>query len=214
MVSLSTLGAFVALAFVVIVIPGPSVMFIVGRALQHGRRAALVSVVGNTGGEVVHTILVAAGVGAVIAASANAFVILKWAGGLYLVYLGVQAIRHRGDGLDIDEEQPSSAPPSNSVLLRESLVVGVLNPKTIVFVAAVLPQFVDPARGAAWLQILVLGFVFAVIALISDGAYALAAGTARQWLTGSPTRVERIRATGGAMIATVGLVLIASRRAA
>ncbi len=99
MISWGTVAAFSALAFVVIVIPGPSVLFIVGRALQHGKRDALLSVVGNTGGELVHAALVAAGIGAVIAASAAAFVVLKFVGGGYLVYLGIQAVRHRREGL-------------------------------------------------------------------------------------------------------------------
>ncbi len=214
MVSLNTLVAFTALAFVVIVIPGPSILFIVGRALQHGKRAALVSVVGNTGGEVAHTILVAVGIGAVIAASATAFTVLKWFGGGYLIYLGIQAIRHRREGLDVPADDDAQAIPPTSKLLSESFVVGVLNPKTIVFVAAVLPQFVDPARGAAWAQILVLGFVFALVALVSDGLYALLAGTARDWFAKSPHRLERLRATGGVMMAALGVALIASRRAA
>lgn len=209
-----TLLAFSALAFVLIIIPGPSVLFIVGRALQHGRREALLSVVGNAGGEVVHVLLVAAGVGALIAASEAAFVILKVVGGLYLIYLGVQAIRHRADGLDLPDDGASyGTGPSARRLLGESFTVGVMNPKTLVFVAAVLPQFVDARRGPAWAQILVLGLVFAIIAIVSDGAYALVASRARQWFGRSPTRVARIRGTGGGMIAGLGVVLLLARRA-
>jgi threonine/homoserine/homoserine lactone efflux protein len=213
------LAAFSALAFVVIIIPGPSVLFIVGRALQHGRRDALMSVVGNTGGELVHAALVAAGIGAIIAASSSAFVVLKFVGGAYLVYLGVQAVRHRRDGLELDDAVAADAaagPAHRPVrrVLAESFTVGVTNPKTLVFVAAVLPQFVDPAVGPAWAQILLLGLLFAVIALVSDGAYALAASGARDWFARSPRRLERMRATGGVMIASLGVVLMASRRAA
>lgn len=216
MISWGTLAAFSALAFVVIVIPGPSVLFIVGRALQHGRRDALMSVVGNTGGELVHAALVAAGIGAVIAASATAFVVLKFVGGGYLVYLGIQAVRHRKDGLDVPDADAVVAPAHRPVgkVLGESFTVGVTNPKTLVFVAAVLPQFVDPAAGPAWLQILLLGLLFAVIALVSDGAYALAASGARDWFARSPRRLERMRATGGVMIASLGVAVMASRRVA
>lgn len=218
MISWGTLAAFSALAFVVIVIPGPSVLFIVGRALQHGRRDALMSVVGNTGGELVHAALVAAGIGAVIATSATAFVVLKFVGGGYLVYLGIQAVRHRRDGLDVvaDSVAAPVVPTRRPVrrVLAESFTVGVTNPKTLVFVAAVLPQFVNPAAGPAWVQILLLGVLFAVIALVSDGAYALAASGARGWFARSPRRLERMRATGGVMIASLGVVLMASRRAA
>lgn len=219
MISWGTVAAFSALAFVVIIIPGPSVLFIVGRALQHGRRDALMSVVGNTGGELVHAALVAAGIGALIAASASAFVVLKFVGGAYLVYLGVQAVRHRRDGLDevdmgvADAGVTPARRPTRRVL-AESFTVGVTNPKTLVFVAAVLPQFVDPAAGPAWAQILLLGLLFAAIALVSDGAYALAASGARDWLARSPRRLERMRAAGGVMIASLGVVLMASRRVA
>lgn len=218
MISPSTLAAFSALAFVIIVIPGPSVLFIVGRALQHGRREALLSVVGNAGGAVVHAVLVAFGVGAIIAASQGAFVALKIVGGAYLVYLGIQAIRHRGEGLavpaDAVGEPDSQARPSASRVLGESFVVGVTNPKTLVFVAAVLPQFVDPARGPASAQILVLGLLFAFIAIVSDGAYALLAAGAKRWFGRSPRRLSRMRAAGGGMMATLGVVLMLSRRAA
>ena len=220
MISWEALGAFVALSFVIIVIPGPSVLFIVGRALQHGRREALLSVLGNAGGEVVHALLVAVGIGALIAASATAFTVLKIVGGAYLVYLGAQAIRHRRDGLalptaDAQATDALAAPRLGARrVLLESFTVGVTNPKTLVFVAAVLPQFVDPSRGPAWAQILLLGLVFAVVAVISDGAYALVASGARRWFASSPTRVARMRAAGGGMMAALGVALMVSRRAA
>ncbi len=212
MIAPHTLVTFAALAFVVIVIPGPSVLFIVGRALQHGRGPALVTVVGNTGGVVVHAALVAAGVGALVAASEAAFVVLKVAGGLYLVWLGIQAIRHRGDGLDVRRDDAPT--PTARRLLAEAFTVGVTNPKTLVFVAAVLPQFVDPSRAPAWAQILGLGLVSAAIALGSDGAYALRAAGARDWWGRSPRRLVAMRATGGALMSALGVLLIASRRVA
>ncbi|WP_062137748.1 LysE family translocator [Demequina aestuarii] len=221
MIAWDRLLAFVAVASVLVAIPGPSVLFIVGRALQHGRRGALLSVAGNAGGFVVHAVAVAAGVGALVAASATAFTVLKLAGGLYLVYLGVQAIRHRHDGLAL----PTAAePPGDAVrdldrlstrrALSESFLVGVTNPKTLVFMVAVLPQFVDAARGPAWPQILVLGVVFALMALLIDSVWALAASGARRWVASSPRRVARVRAAGGGMMAALGVVLMASRRAA
>jgi threonine/homoserine/homoserine lactone efflux protein len=219
MISWDTLVAFVALSFVIIVIPGPSVLFIVGRALQHGRREALLSVVGNAGGVVVHALLVAVGVGAIIAASAAAFTVLKLVGGAYLVYLGIQAIRHRRDGLvvptaDAQAADALTSPPLTARrVLAEAFTVGVTNPKTLVFIAAVLPQFVDPASGPAGVQMLALGLVFAAVAVVSDGAYALLAASARGWFASSPTRIARVRATGGAMMAALGVALMVSRRA-
>lgn len=216
MIAWSSLAAFAALAFVLIVIPGPSVLFIVGRALQHGRREALVSVFGNSLGVFVHVLLVAAGVGAVLAASEVAFIVLKVLGGLYLVFLGVQQIRHRREGLDavIQLEDEAPARVSTRRLLRESFVVGVANPKTLVFMVAVLPQFTDPARGMVSLQIVLLGLVFFVMAILGDGTYALAAASARTWFARSARRIASVRAVGGAMITALGIVLLFSRHPA
>lgn len=214
MIAWQNLLAFAALAFVLIVIPGPSVLFIVGRALQHGRREALVSVFGNSLGVFVHVLLVALGVGAVLAASEIAFIVLKVAGGLYLMYLGVQQIRHRREGLDAVVELEDHAPARVTTrrLLRESFVVGVTNPKTLVFMVAVLPQFTDPARGAVSLQIVLLGVVFFVMAILGDGTYALVAASARTWFAKSAQRIASVRSVGGAMIAALGVVLLFSRR--
>lgn len=216
MITWQTLLAFAAIAFILIIIPGPSLLFIIGRALQHGRREALLSVVGNCAGVFVHVILVAVGVGAVLAASEVAFVALKIAGGVYLVYLGVQQIRHRKDGIDAVLELEAGGPARVSTLrlLRESFVVGVTNPKTLVFMVAVLPQFTDPALGSVGWQILQLGLVFALMSLVCDGSFALAASSARAWFARSPRRIAGIRAAGGGMIATLGVLLLLSRRPA
>lgn len=212
MIAPHTLLAFSALAVVVIVIPGPSVLFVVGRALHLGRGPALISVVGNAAGPLVHAVLVAVGVGALVAASEAAFVVLKVAGGLYLIWLGIQAIRHRHDGVAAEDDAAVS--PSVRRLLAESFTVGVTNPKTLVFVAAVLPQFADPARGPVAAQIMVLGALFAVLAIVSDGVYVLVAAGARDWFARSPGRLARVRGIGGGMIATLGLVVLLSRRVA
>ncbi|PKQ27256.1 MAG: lysine transporter LysE [Actinobacteria bacterium HGW-Actinobacteria-4] len=215
MISTHALAAFVALAVVIILLPGPSVLFIVSRALQHGRSAALMTAVGNTCGVFIHVVVVAIGIGAIVAASATAFLILKIAGGGYLILLGVQAIRHRREGMDnAAADAVVGVPLKTGALWREAFVVGVLNPKTIVFLAAVLPQFVDPARGPAWAQMLVLGLVFNALSVLLDSGYALAASGARAWFASSPTRVERMKATGGVMMAGLGVALLVSRRAA
>ncbi|MDN4477830.1 LysE family translocator [Demequina sp. SYSU T00039] len=212
MIAPHTLLAFSALAVVVIVIPGPSVLFVVGRALHLGRGPALVSVVGNAAGPLVHAALVAVGVGALVAASEAAFVVLKVIGGLYLIWLGIQAIRHRGEGLEAEDD--GTAAPSVRRLLAESFTVGVTNPKTLVFVAAVLPQFADPDRGPVAAQILLLGAIFAALAVVSDGVYVLIASGARDWFARSPGRLARVRAAGGGMIAALGVVVLLSRRVA
>jgi threonine/homoserine/homoserine lactone efflux protein len=214
MITGQTLLAFSAIAFLLIILPGPSVLFIIGRALQHGRREALVSVVGNSAGVFIHVLLVALGVGALLAASEVAFVVLKVVGGLYLIYLGVQQIRHRNAGTVVAADADPAPPASSRKLFGEAFVVGVANPKTLVFMVAVLPQFVDPARGFITAQILELGLVFIALALVCDGTYAMVAASARTWFAKSPRRIATVRGVGGGMIAALGVVLLASRRAA
>lgn len=205
MVPIENLLAFTAAAIILIVIPGPSVLFSVGRALALGRVGGLLSVLGNALGLLPLVALVALGVGAVIAQSVVLFTILKFAGALYLVYLGIQAIRHRKD---------ASAALTGAVARRshwrqlgEGFVVGATNPKTIAFFVAVLPQFVSLSSGSVAIQMLELGLVFFVLAVISDSAWALAAGGARDWFVKSPKRAEHLAATGGVMMIGLGGVL-------
>ena len=201
--------AFAVTAFVLIVIPGPSVLFTVGRALTVGRRGALLTVVGNTAGLYVQVIAVAVGVGAIVEASVEVYTVLKLVGAAYLVYLGVQAIRQRRA---FAASTADAVPARDLRVLREGFVVGVTNPKMIVFLAAALPQFVDRGAGQLPLQMLVLGLLVAVIALVSDSVWALAAGTARTWLAGSPRRIEALGATGGLAMIGVGAGLAATGR--
>lgn len=214
MPSLATFAAFFVLGAALIAVPGPSIMFIVGRALQHGRREALLSVVGNALGVFMHVLLVAIGVGALIAASQIAFTVLKIGGGLYLIFLGVQQWRERKHGLEIPEDdQPVNVRVSTRRLLGESYVVGLTNPKTLVFFVAVLPQFADPSRGSVALQMVILGLMFMVMALIGDGTAALIASTARVWLVKRPKRIAAVRGVGGGLIAALGVLLLFYRKA-
>ncbi len=212
MLSLSTdrLLAFAVTAFVVIVIPGPSVLFVVGRALASGRRVAVLTVVGNALGEYVQVLAVAFGVGALAEQSVAAFTALKLLGGAYLVYLGVKTFRHRRS-LAAALAAPVQAGSDRRSFL-EGFTVGATNPKTVVFLAAILPQFVDRAAGDVVAQILVLGLVFAAIALVSDSIWALAAGGFRAWFARSPRRLELVGGTGGLAIVAVGAGLIVSGR--
>ena len=212
MLSLSTdrLLAFAVTAFVVIVIPGPSVLFVVGRALASGRRVAVLTVVGNALGEYVQVLAVAFGVGALAEQSVAAFTALKLLGGAYLVYLGVKTFRHRRS-LAAALAGPVQAGSDRRSFL-EGFTVGATNPKTVVFLAAILPQFVDRAAGDVVAQILVLGLVFAAIAVVSDSIWALAAGSFRAWFERSPRRHELVGGTGGLAIVAVGAALIVSGR--
>jgi threonine/homoserine/homoserine lactone efflux protein len=198
--------AFTLAALVLIVIPGPSVLFTIGRALALGRIGGLLSVLGNALGLLPVIGLVALGVGGIVAQSVVLFTIVKVAGAAYLIYLGVQAIRHRYRAA---EQANGSLPPRSAWRqLGEGFVVGITNPKTIAFFVAVLPQFVDLSAGAVPLQMIQLGLVFFAIALISDGAWALAAAGARSWFGKSPRRIARLSATGGGLMIGLGGILL------
>lgn len=197
-------------AFVLIAIPGPSVLFTVSRALTIGRRGALLTVVGNAGGVYVQVAAVALGVGAIVEASVEVFTVVKLTGAAYLVYLGVQAIRHRRS-LTTDTDAVA-IPAQTRKVLREGFVVGVTNPKMIIFLVAALPQFVDGNAGPLPLQMLLLGLTVPVITLVSDSLWALAAGTARSWFAVSSRRIELMGATGGLVMIGIGAGLAATGR--
>ncbi|MGY3318759.1 LysE family translocator [Arthrobacter sp. TE12232] len=201
MVPAPNLLAFALAALVLIAVPGPSVLFVIGRTLALGRKGGLLSVAGNAGGELVQIAAVAVGVGVVLAQSLLLFSVVKFAGAAYLVYLGIQAIRHRGSGATAAD--PAN-PSSTARVLREGFIVGATNPKSIVFFVAVLPQFVDYSAGAIPVQLATLGAVFLLIALVSDSTWALAAGTARHWFARSPRRIAALSTTGGVMMIGLG----------
>ncbi len=204
--------AFGLLAWAIIVVPGPSVLFVVGRALSVGRRAALATVLGNAIGEYVQAAGVAVGLGVALAQSEAVFTVVKLAGAAYLAYLGVQAIRKRGT-----VRSPLVGSPAvyaDGRALRDGFVVGVTNPKTTVFFAAILPQFTStaPSAGPLPAQMLVLGLVFMAIALLSDTVWAMVASRARTWFVRSPRRFEAITAAGGlVMIGLAARLAVANR---
>jgi threonine/homoserine/homoserine lactone efflux protein len=183
---------------------------VVSRALVLGRSGALTTVVGNALGEYVQVMAVAFGVGAIVERSIVVFTAIKLCGAAYLVFLGVQAIRHRRSLTTLLVDQPARGGRMRT--LGEGFVVGVANPKTIVFLAAMLPQFVDPDAGSLTLQLLALGAVFMLVALMSDSAWALAAGTARNWLARSPERLRHLGGAGGIAMIGIGLRLAISGR--
>jgi threonine/homoserine/homoserine lactone efflux protein len=210
MPSPSTLLAFAAASVVIIAIPGPSVLFTIGRALSAGRREALLTVVGNALGILTQICALAIGLGPLIAASATAYTALKVVGAGYLVWLGIQAIRNRRA---LAEAFEAGVPvPTHSLhAVRAGYVVGVTNPKTIVFFAALLPQFVDPASSVL-AQLVALGTVFAALALVMDGTVALVASRARDWFASSPRRMSRVGGTGGLMMVGLGTGLLLTGR--
>lgn len=198
------------MSFLLIVVPGPSVLFVVGRALAHGRRAALTTVWGNALGEYVVVVAVALGIGAVVERSAVVFNVLKMVGAAYLVYLGIKAIRQ---SRSVHSEFTSDGSAQGCQRgLWEGFTVGVTNPKTIVFFAAVLPQFVDRAQGHVAIQMLLLGVVFTLIALASDTGWGLIAATARGWFAGSPRRLALVGGVGGLTMIGLGVSIAATGR--
>lgn len=212
MVTPSQFAAFAALTFLMVVTPGPSVLFAISRALTVGRRGALLSVVGNAVGVYVQVIAVAFGLGMLVERSVTVFTVVKLVGAGYLVYLGVQAIRHRRSlaGALHADGRPAGAGALR--IVRDGFIVGFANPKSIVFLAAVLPQFVDHGAGSVPLQIMLLGILLPAIALCSDSAWALVAGTARAWFARSPRRLEVLGGTGGVIMIGLGASLAISGR--
>jgi len=208
--SADRLLAFAAMSFVLIVIPGPSVLFVIGRALAHGRRAALTTVAGNTLGAYFLVVAVAFGIGPVVERSVLIFTALKFAGAAYLIYLGFKAWRGRrslpatftGDGT------------AHGALrtLWDGFAVGLTNPKTIVFFAAILPQFVDPAQGSVATQMLVLGLVFNLIAVMFDSVWGLTASAARVWFARSPRRLSMVGGVGGLTMISLGVTMAVTGR--
>lgn len=236
--------AFLAAALVIIVIPGPTVLFVVGQSLSHGRRSGLTSVLGGSVGIIPIIVAVAFGVGTIVAQSVVIFTIVKILGAGYLVYLGVQGIRHRRNGNEVPEDPSASHADDRSAspeadaavdadapvdpdaavdpetaaasfvpagrelsyrsMFMQGLIVGISNPKTIIFFVAALPQFVSIEAGHVPLQMIVLGLLFQALALFSDGSWAFIAGTARSWFARSPRRMSRIRGIGGGMLIGLG----------
>jgi len=201
MIPTANVLGFSLTALLLVLLPGPSVLFAIGRALALGRRAAFISVVGNALGMYVQVIAVSLGLGVLLSESIVLMTIVKLAGAGFLVYLGIQAIRHRHDAAAPVERVKPLGPVRN---LLEGAFVGLTNPKTIVFFLAILPQFVAPAAGTALgIQMLILGGIFVTLGVIFDSLYAIVAGSAREWFGNSPTRLSGLGVVGG--VAMIGL---------
>ena len=198
----ASLGLFIAAALVLLLTPGPAVLYIVARSIDQGRRAGLVSMLGVHAGTLVHVAAAAAGLSALLAASATAFSVIKYLGAAYLILLGVRRLLDRTTSV-------TSPRPERRHLRRaflDGVVVNVLNPKTALFFLAFLPQFVMTARGDVGAQILGLGLLFVALGVVTDGLYAVGAGTAAHWLRGNPQFVRSERWVSGSMYIGLGVV--------
>ncbi len=203
MPSTSNLIGFLLLAIVIIVVPGPSVLFAIGRALVLGTRLAVLSVLGNALGVGLQIVVVSLGLGVIIQQSPPVFFAIKIIGALMIFYLGIKAYLDRKKLEVADDESGSSA-----TVVRQSIVVGITNAKTFVFFVAALPSFVSPVDGNPVLQMLFLGLIFSVIGIASDMVYAVSAGKARDWLSTSKRRLENFRGIGGIALALLGIYML------
>ena len=205
----SRLWEYLIATVLIILAPGPSVLFTIARAIAWGRVAAIATVIGNAFGMFLVSVLVAFGLGPLLQSSKLFYNGIQWAGGAYLIYLGYAAIAaSRVDAQGMQKTEGSK--PSFFTSLKNGFWVGVLNPKSIVLFAAILPQFVDQEKNNVTAQLLLLGAIFATIALISDGSYGLLAGTVRSWLAGDVKRLIFMRRFGGVVMIGLGLFTIFS----
>ena len=209
MVSGGQLATFFAASIVIIVVPGPSVLFTLARGVAWGRAVAVLTVLGNSIGTLLLSVVVALGLGPLLAHSRAFSITLQLAGGAYLFWLGISAFRHRRAHARAMTEREADR-PSNLHVVRQGFTVGVLNPKSLVFFAAVFPHFVDRTAGSVTVQLLIFGAIFSVMAFLSDGTWGLIAGTAREWLSGSPHRLVLLRAIGGCVMMGLGVLIIVS----
>lgn len=205
----SRLWEYIIATILIILAPGPSVLFTIARAIAWGRVAAIATVIGNAAGMFLVSVLVALGIGPILQRSEILYNGIQWAGGAYLIYLGYAAIAaSKVDAADM--QKTVGGKPSFFTSVRNGFWVGVLNPKSVVFFAAILPQFIDQEKNNVTAQLLLLGAIFALIALISDGSYGLLAGTIRQWLAGDVKRLIFMRLTGGVVMIALGIFTILS----
>lgn len=203
----TTLLGFCLATLAILVVPGPSVMYVVARSIAQGRRAGLYSMLGLEAGALLHVAATALGLAALLASSEIAFAVLRYAGAAYLVYLGIRQWRARP--APAGEEPGTSPSVSRLRLLRDGVLVDLLNPKTALFFVAFLPQFVEPARGAVTMQVIVLGLCFVVLAAICDSIYALLAARLTTRIRGSRRAQRHVnRASGGVYVCLAGVAVV------
>ena len=205
----TSLLGFVAAALVVLLLPGPGVLYIVARSVGQGYRAGLASVLGLSAGALVHVVAATAGLSTILIASATAFGVVKALGAGYLIYLGLRTLFAVRPAISIE----SSTPLSLHRLLTDGVVISVFNPKIAVFFLAFLPQFVDPGAGPVPRQVFLLGLIYVALALITDSAYALLAGSLRHWLGGRVMQGPWPRYVSGSVYLGLGVsAMLTGRR--
>jgi threonine/homoserine/homoserine lactone efflux protein len=205
MPDLATMALFTVAAVTLLVIPGPSVLYIVTRSVDQGRAAGLASVGGIHAGTLVHVAAAAFGLSALLVSSATAYNAVRWVGAAYLVWLGARRLLARDEELAGAAGVPGVDRHGLGRVFAQGIVVNVLNPKTALFFFAFLPQFVDPSRGSVPFQVLVFGVAFVVLGLLSDGAYAVLAATGAGWLRRRPGVARTSRLVSGGVLISLGV---------
>ncbi len=197
-----SLGLFISAALVLLLIPGPAVLYVVGRSVERGRLAGLVCILGIHAATLVHVAAATLGLSSVLASSALAFGVVKYAGAAYLIWLGLKKIFHRIEASDIDVTLQAHG---HARVFRDGFIVNLLNPKTALFFLAFLPQFAEMGRGHVAMQIAFLGVLYTLLGFMTDGSYALAAGTAGNWLKSSRAYLKFERYVSGVLLIGLGL---------
>jgi threonine/homoserine/homoserine lactone efflux protein len=207
MITGANLAEFIYASVAIMLAPGPSVMFTIARAVAWGRGTAILTVLGNSMGMLILSLVIAVGLGPLLQRSELLLIFVQVLGGLYLIYLGIDALKHRrlhaADMVAINELKP--AKPQ---VVKQGFMVGVLNPKALVFFSAIFPQFVDASVGSITIQMIWFGVIFAALAFLLDGMWAVVVGGSRDWFANSQSRLVALRTMGGVVMLLLGVLVI------
>ena len=204
MINTQNLTQFVLASVAIILVPGPSVMFVIARAVAWGRMTALLTALGNALGMLLLSVFIAVGLGPLLQRYELLLIVVQVLGGMYLIHLGIDAWRHRQEHAD-DMVKIEEVKPSNYQILRQGFTVGALNPKALVFFSAVFPQFVDPDVGSITIQLLIFGEIFTALALLLDGTWGVLVGSSRDWFVTSRNRLVFLRTVGAVVMMALGV---------
>lgn len=207
MINTQNLTQFILASVAIILVPGPSVMFVIARAVAWGRLTAVLTAVGNALGMLLLSMFIAVGLGPLLQRYGLLLIVVQVLGGMYLIHLGIDAWRHKQEHAD-DMVKIEEVKPSNYQILRQGFTVGALNPKALVFFSAVFPQFVDPDVGSITIQLLIFGAIFTALALILDGTWGVLVGSSRNWFVTSRNRLVFLRTVGAVVMMALGVGVI------
>ena len=207
MINTQNLTQFVLASVAIILVPGPSVMFVIARAVAWGRMTAAITALGNALGMLLLSVFIAVGLGPLLQRYALLLIVVQVLGGMYLIHLGIDAWRHKQEHAD-DMVKIEEVKPSNYQILRQGFTVGALNPKALVFFSAVFPQFVDPDVGSITTQLLIFGAIFTALALVLDGTWGVLVGSSRDWFVTSRNRLVFLRTVGAVVMMALGVGVI------